>query len=227
MGTGVLRRVGAIGDVHGEDVLLEAAIHFLEHEGRVDATLCVGDIVDGQGNVDRCGTLLRNHGVQTVAGNHDRWFLANEQRGLPDATREVRPNTWAWLESLPRTRRFRTAAGTLLLCHGVGENDMAELRPETRGYGLQALHELRALWLDPEVDLVVGGHTHARMVRPFPGLVFINAGTLHREHGPGFVMLDFAARKVELYDLPAPPRHGGNAPRLAEVVPLPEPLPLR
>ena len=53
------------------------------------------------------------------------------------------------------------------------------------------------------------------------------AGTLHREHGPGFVVLDFAARKVELYDLPAPPRHGGNAPRLAEVVPLPEPLPLR
>jgi predicted phosphodiesterase len=70
----MIRRFGAIGDVHAEDGLLRAALSHLESAG-VDALLCVGDIVDGRGDVDACCTLLAEHGVLSVRGNHERWML--------------------------------------------------------------------------------------------------------------------------------------------------------
>jgi hypothetical protein len=43
-----LSLVGVIGDVHGEDEYLEAALAFFERAG-VGRVLSVGDIVDGEG----------------------------------------------------------------------------------------------------------------------------------------------------------------------------------
>lgn len=194
------RRVGVLGDVHGEDVALERC---LDHLGAadVDAILCVGDITDGHGDVARCIELLMQRRVHTVAGNHERWFLGGAMRGLPHATETLPLAHRDWLDGLPKTRRFDTIAGTAVLCHGIDDDDMAVLRPDTKGYGLQALDGLRALMLDPEVRFMIGGHTHERMVRAFDGLTVINAGTLHREFEPGCIAIDFEAREVMFYDV--------------------------
>ena len=193
-----------IGDVHAEDERLEAGILALR-EAQVDVLVQVGDIVDGVGNVDRCVDLLLRHDVQTIAGNHERWFLGGEMRSLPHATSELTPQSRAFFEALPATRRFETPQGGLLVCHGVGENDMANLRPETRGYDLQSvMPALRPLLLDETLRFMVGGHTHQRMARSFENhshqkLWIINAGTLH-EHGPaGFVLLDSEAMSVRTW----------------------------
>lgn len=192
-GMRVIRRVGVLGDVHGEAVALEAALAFFA-DARVEAVLAVGDVVDGP-DVGRCLALLKDHRVLVVRGNHERWCLAGEMRNLPDATPRLEGGERAFVESWPKTMRFDTPMGGLLLCHGVGEDDMAELRPSTRGYGLQDIAPLRRLMLDPEVSFMLGGHTHERMIRRFQGLVAVNAGTLVQAHEPCVCTLDFEARR--------------------------------
>jgi putative phosphoesterase len=194
-----MKRIGIIGDIHAEDVRLEAALRFLT-DAEADLLLAVGDIVDGAGDADRTCALLVRHGVLAVRGNHDRWFLRREMRSLPDITRALGDEARAFLSALPVTRELDTPAGKLLLCHGVGEDDMARLTPDDYGYALQtndALHDVLA----KGYAIVVGGHTHRRMVRHIESTVFINAGTLHREHEPGFGVVDLERREVQYYDL--------------------------
>ncbi|HZS36799.1 MAG TPA: metallophosphoesterase family protein [Polyangia bacterium] len=191
-----LRRFLALGDAHAEDALVEAAIGFARARG-VEAILQVGDVADGHGSLDRTCALLAEAGALAVRGNHDRWFLANELRDLEHATppAAVSKTTRAFLAALPATRRLETAAGPLLLCHGVGERDMVEIDPDGR-----FLHpELEAIIAARDYRLLVNGHSHKPMVRQFAALTVINAGTLHRDYQPGFVIVELDAREASFY----------------------------
>ncbi|HEU4536333.1 MAG TPA: metallophosphoesterase family protein [Polyangiaceae bacterium] len=214
----MLERFGLLGDVHAEDVALATA---LEHFARVgvDAVLCVGDVVDGRGDLERCRELLEGHRVACVAGNHERWLLGGTMRSLADAHRAERLTaaTRAFLASLPPTREFETPAGRLLLCHGVGDDDMAQLRPYDEGYALANNAALARLRAAGRYRFAVGGHTHRRMARRFGDLCFVNPGTLFREHEPGFATLDLGAGAVQFFEWRAP----GGAPTPLEPLPLP------
>ncbi len=111
-------QVAVIGDVHAEDELLETVLLHARQRG-ISSILCVGDIVDGQGNVDRCCELLRQHAVLTVSGNHDRWLLSETLRDLPHATAraQISTETLAYLEALPTTISIPSQFGNALLCH--------------------------------------------------------------------------------------------------------------
>ncbi len=202
--TAPLRRIGAISDVHGEVRTLETVLEFLQAQS-LDLILCTGDVVDGPGEPSRCCELLRQNNVPTVAGNHDRWLLAGQARDLPEAHTldDLDAEALAFLRSLPRTRAFETVAGRLLLCHGLGENDMARLLPDDSGYALQSNMALYALHRG-EFRFVLNGHTHRRMVRSFAresgeNLTVINAGTLYHAHQPCFVVVDFEARSTQFF----------------------------
>jgi len=196
--TGKLGRLGVIGDVHCEAETLERVLDALGSMS-LEAILCVGDLVDGHGDADTTLGLLEARGVQCVAGNHERWLLSGEQRSLENATLEISDASRAFIEALPRTRRYSTPAGEALLCHGVGEDDEAWLLPDTRGYALQDMPTLRELMLDGEVQFMIGGHTHHRMVRVFPGLTVVNAGTIYRKDEQSFTVLDFVAMRASVY----------------------------
>ena len=216
----MLGRLGVIGDVHCESETLERVLDALETMN-VEAILCVGDLVDGPGDADATLGLLETRGVHCVAGNHERWFLDGEQRTLDDATAEVSQTSRAFLESLPKGRRYATPNGNVLLCHGVGGDDEAWLRPDTRGYALQDIPTLRELMLDGDVQFMIGGHTHQRMIRVFPGLTVINAGTLHRKDEQTFMVIDFGAMRVEFYSAAE-----GKTGELIEELDLPVPGPV-
>lgn len=219
-----LGRVAILGDVHTEAETVAAVLeHLASLSEPVDAVLCVGDIVDGQGSLDGALDALREGGVVCVAGNHERWFLAGEMRNLHDATpiEEIRDDNRSYMASMPPLLRLTTVAGGAMLCHGVGDDDMSFLRPDTRGYDLQ-IAQLRDLMLDREIAYMIAGHTHQRMVRRFQGLVVINAGTLRRDDSPGYVLVDFGRMQVDYYDI----ADLGGTITHAETLPLPEPLPL-
>ncbi|MEM1414585.1 MAG: metallophosphoesterase [Myxococcota bacterium] len=222
-----LHRVGVVGDVHGELNALATGLDALAARG-CETILCVGDLVDGPGTdaeTEAACRLLRERGVLCIAGNHERWWLANEMRSVPHVTGAMADDVREWIEALPATRRLPTVAGDALLCHGVGDDDLAILYPETKGYALQAvMPALRPLLLDDSLRYAVGGHTHRRMARALPGLTFVNAGTLHRDFEVSVSVIDFAERRVchvALEGGPESPRAGAE-----EHVPLPEPLPL-
>ena len=123
-----IRQLGVIGDLHSEDIRLGRALEFLEHEGACDI-ICTGDIADGRGCVDTSIRLLRDHGVKTVRGNHDRWLLERKARHVPNAHHRETLNeqSIAFLENLPTQIQLNTIAGSVLLCHGVGDNDLRKV----------------------------------------------------------------------------------------------------
>lgn len=216
----MLRRAGVIGDVHCESCTLGRVLDALESM-RVDAVLCVGDLVDGPGDADATLAILRTRQVQCVAGNHERWLLAGEHRNLERATQEISEESRQFLLQLPTQRRYGTPAGTTLLCHGVGADDEAWLLPETRGYALQDIPTLRELMCDDDVQFMIGGHTHERMVRVFPGLTVINAGTIFRDNEQSFTVIDFSEMRVEAYSAAQ-----SNLGQRIETKPLPPPGPV-
>jgi len=191
-----MRRVGLLGDVHAEDERLKTALSHFDAKG-VDAVLSVGDIVDGPGDVEATIDMLRAREVIAVAGNHERWLLANQMRSLDDATQSLSDDARAWIATLPRTRTLDTVAGPLLLCHGVGEDDMVRLIPECSEYDLQHNAALQRILAADEVRVMVGGHTHRRMVRRIGALTAINPGTLYRGYDPCFALADLETMEVE------------------------------
>lgn len=193
-------RVGAIGDVHAEDRLLERALHALSMAGAT-TTLCVGDLADGTGSLGRSVQLLRDANAHVVRGNHERWLLGGTMRDVPNATdlSTVSAEEQTYLAGLPMTLTFSTPFGELLLCHGMGPNDMAKVTPDDYGYALESNDELQRLIADPQTRFVVNGHSHRAMVRHFPELTVINAGTLKADNDPCALLIDFDAEEVSLF----------------------------
>lgn len=222
--------IGLLGDPHAEDDLLEQALVLLaRHEP--DVVVCTGDVVDGRGDLRRTVGLLRDHDVLTVRGNHDRWLLEQQVRDLPDVHHlgDLDAGSLAWLRDLPATRRVPTVAGSLLLCHGVGDDDMNRLRCDDYGYALEQNASLAdVLAASPAVAVMVKGHTHhAGLARlglgraPYGGypaphvggpLLVVDAGTLRRDHEPVCGVLELGSGQLIRYRLPS----GAH-----EVVPLP------
>jgi predicted phosphodiesterase len=212
-----LHRIGLLGDIHAEDASLALALRVLSDAG-VDRMMAVGDIVDGPGSVDQCCALLAEAGVAVVRGNHERWLLAGTMRELPYATRALGAETRAFLAALPAMLRFDVPGGQVLLCHGLGHDDMASVALDTDARSIQwnaplaeLIDEDRPLW-------VLNGHTHRRGVWSYRRLTVINGGTLFREHSPCFTLVDLARGEVTYFDVYPDGRVGRQ-----ETVPLPPP----
>jgi putative phosphoesterase len=202
--TQTLRRIGVIGDIHCEDRRLAAALEFLQAQS-LDLICAVGDIIDGPGDPNRTITLLEQHRVVAVRGNHERWMVRNEMRGLPNAQSrfDFDALAWAFLNQLPLTRRFETVAGSMLLCHGLGDDDMAGVSPFDNTLMLHANIALWRLVNAGEYAFVINGHTHQRMVWTFGNLTIINAGTLYRKHHPCFCLVNFVQSFVQFFNVDA------------------------
>ena len=201
--TGGLRRVGVLGDIHCEDGRLETALRFFEAV-RLDLICSVGDIVDGPGDPNRAIDLLIEHDVACVRGNHERWLLKGEMRDLPDSNTyfDLKTSSLEFVKRLPMWLKFETAAGAMLLCHGLGEYDMAGVRPGDDKLTLLSNDALWELVYSQEYDFVISGHTHRRLVQKFDDLTLINAGTLFRKHDPCCLVVDFDAGVAEYFNLP-------------------------
>jgi predicted phosphodiesterase len=188
-----LNYIGAIDDVRAEDTLLRSSIDFLK-EKNVEEIFCVGDIVDGKGDVDRCCDILIEEKVITVLEDRDRWLLNNEMRNLKEAhvLKDLSKNNKSFLRQLPITVEFFTYEGLGLLCHGLEQNDMARITPEDYGYSIEVNADLQKILTEQKYKYIVNGHTHYPMVRKINNITIINAGTLKREHKPCFSIIDFS-----------------------------------
>jgi predicted phosphodiesterase len=198
----MLKRAGIIGDIHCEVVRLKRVIeHFRSLE--VDAVLAVGDIADGPGDLTEACSILQAAGALVVAGNHDRWLLAGEMRDVPDATRPeaVTPEARRYLSALPKTRLLESPRGSVLLCHGLGDDDMASVRPDDDCEALRANAPFVKLLASRRARFVINGHSHRPMLRTIDGLTILNAGTLHPKHRPVCVTADFEQGEVQIYDI--------------------------
>lgn len=198
-------RVGLVGDVHTERDRLEHVLSRLQRM-KLDRILCTGDIVDGPHDaraVEACCALLAEYGVLTIGGNHDRWLQDGEMRDLPGATDhdELAPGALQYLSALPATRELDTPLGKALLCHGMGDDDMAAVQPFDHGYALESNDALQTILRERRYAYVISGHTHRAMVRVIGDLTVINAGTLLTGQIPCWSVLDFGKRLIQFYEI--------------------------
>lgn len=195
----MIKRLGVIGDLHGEHERLETVLDWFAGE-QIDALVCTGDIADGRGCINRSCDLLRQADVLTVAGNHDRWLLTDQVRHLNDAHRrdELSTENEAFLNELPRCRKIVTKLGNLLLCHGVAEDDLGKVWPGRTPQEIKRSPRLDALLESAEYRFLINGHMHFRVMIDFDQLLMLNAGTLKGEHG-GITVVDFAGDCVTAY----------------------------
>jgi len=206
VGAKMIRRLGVLGDVHGEHERLAQALDWFAGQG-LDAVICTGDVADGVGCLNRCCALLREAGVIAVAGNHDRWLLNDEVRHVTAAHRlaDVDAGHVEYLRALPSTRELTTVAGRLLLCHGVGEHDMAKVWPGTRGPdSIRRSAALDGLLEGGRFRFIVHGHLHYRALIDFEALLLMNAGTLKGPRG-GISVIDFECAEVASFEFSAGP----------------------
>ena len=197
-------RIGLIGDVHQEHERLRRLLSYFEQQ-RVDLALCVGDLADGVGDLGNCIELLKASAVDCVLGNHDRWLLRGTMRDLPDAipVSALRDHDRSFLSSLPKMRTYHTRLGRLMLCHGMGDDDMGGLLADDEGYALESNFELQELIVPGRYGVVVAGHTHRAMVRRLNETLFVNPGTLRGDHGASSAMLDLDREQVEFLSVQA------------------------
>jgi predicted phosphodiesterase len=202
----VIRRVGLIGDLHAEHETLAFVLAELRKLG-AETLLQVGDIADGPGDLTQTVELLREHQVLAVRGNHDRWLLGSQLRELPHAQvlSEVAPNVVDYLNGLPATREFRSPRGHVLLCHGLGTNDMVGVKPDDDGSAISSNLDLQRLISERRFRFVLNGHTHRAMLRTFGPLSIINAGTLLRDHERCFTYVDFERGELVRFRHPPAP----------------------
>lgn len=196
----VIRRVGLIGDLHCEHHALSFVIDELTRLG-AETLLQVGDIADGPGDLDATVALLEERRVLAVRGNHDRWLLGNQLRDVPHATAlsSVTAETVDYLSRLPVTREFRSPRGNVLVCHGLGKNDLVCVKPDHEGYDITSNEELQRLIWERRYRFVLNGHSHRAMLRTFGPLSIINAGTLYREYEQAFTFVDFERGELVRY----------------------------
>jgi len=208
----VQQRIGLLGDIHAEDERVATALALFAAQ-RCDQVLFVGDIVDGQGDVERCVTLLRGANAIGVRGNHERWLISDTMRTLRHAHHrsDLAASNVAFFEALPATRTIATPRGAMLLCHGVADDDMQRLRADDDGYALHCNTALGQVLQAGEHALLLGGHTHERTVRRFTArevlgsgegsLLYLNPGTLARLDTPCCAILDFSDDAIQFYEL--------------------------
>ncbi|MBC2836290.1 metallophosphoesterase family protein [Paragemmobacter straminiformis] len=159
-----------ISDIHGNLAALEAVFGQLDRLGIGDV-LCLGDVGGYYPELDACADLLRARRIPCLMGNHDNYLATNTpcprsdsaNRCLDYQRRTARPDTFAWLRSLPHRHDLK---------------------------GLSAVH---AGWIDPidetfapsdayfagmPGEAFASGHTHVQFVWRGKDALYCNPGSV-------------------------------------------------
>ncbi|MDD3807858.1 MAG: metallophosphoesterase [Candidatus Marinimicrobia bacterium] len=64
-----------LGDIHGQYNALIRVLKKADYDPKVDILYCVGDLTDRGPDSAKVVEFCINHGVLSIRGNHDMWFL--------------------------------------------------------------------------------------------------------------------------------------------------------
>jgi putative phosphoesterase len=186
--------LAVITDVHADVHALRDALAQISRLG-VDQTLCCGDLIDYGLFPEETLALLRERGVVTIRGNHDRWALLPNNASAWDLS----PESIAYLESLPSGWRKLVDGARVVLAHARPGSDMHGIPGDATS------RELAEILDEAGADILFVGHTHVPFVRHLgDGRIVVNPGALLRSPGPGvqvatpgtFAIIDVQTRNV-------------------------------
>jgi putative phosphoesterase len=175
--------LGLISDLHGDLRHTQLALSILRGQ-HVDAILCAGDLVEKEDDGEAVVSLIREQNIPCVMGNHDEVAPSN-QRWLRDNADPDHPRTKiymlsdasiAYLEALPKERRFEWEGKRLLLVHGTPRSNVDYLLVNNSNEKFRIIAQLA------DADVVIYGHTHRALQAHFEDVWFFNPGAVIDDH---------------------------------------------
>lgn len=188
-------RVAAISDIHGNLPAFESVLDDLP---AVDAMLCAGDVVGYNPWPRACIEIVRDRGISTVSGNHDRavaratgfGFNPQAKAGVEYARDQLSDADLEWLASLPTSRRLHD--DRVRVVHGHPDDSDRYTFPSAFVSDLLE-----------EEDVLVMGHTHVQHVESFDAGIVLNPGSVGqpRDGDPraAYAIIDLGEDEVTLH----------------------------
>lgn len=173
--------IAVLADVHGNTWALKAVLADLERRG-AEVILNLGDSLYGSLDPRGSGELLMAGNVASISGNQDR-IVHRPPAGVEETEdyrfvrREITPEQYGWLASLPATR----VEGEVFACHGTPASDESYLLEEVdeRGVRLRPAEAIRVDLAGIAQPVVVCGHSHVpRLVHLPTGQIVVNPGSV-------------------------------------------------
>lgn len=190
--------IAAIADLHGNKPALEAVI---DHMPPVDHIVCAGDVVGYNPWPEYCIEVLRDAGIPTVQGNHDRavaqatgfHFNTMAQAGVDYASETLCQSDLDWLAALPR--QVTGIEGMVTVVHGHPDDPDRYTFPE----------EFDASLLG-DTSLLVLGHTHIQHHEIYPDGIVLNPGSVGQprdgDDRAAYSLIDLETQTVEEHRVP-------------------------
>jgi putative phosphoesterase len=186
-------QVGVISDIHANRVAFDAVF---EDMPAVDALVCAGDVVGYNPWPGACIEAVRERGIPTVMGNHDRAvasgtafaFNSMAGAGVEYTREELGDEQVEWLDTLPTERS--AFDGRMKIVHGHPDDPDRYTYPDLFGPDL----------LDDE-DVLVMGHTHVQHHETYDEGIVMNPGSIGQprdsDSRAAYAVLDLDAMTIE------------------------------
>jgi putative phosphoesterase len=171
-------KIGLIADIHGHTEAFKQALVLFERLA-VDQIVCAGDLIDfhTQKAAHEVIEILRTRQVPCVKGNHDAWWLEDEQKAPlpPEHQLYLSSEDCAYLQSLPLEWRTEWEGLRIYMTHASPGSLVDGLYFRDKEYLTQAVDSANA-------DIIIVGHTHLA--------AHIQVGQTHI-YNPGAVWSEF------------------------------------
>ena len=179
--------IAILSDIHGNVVALEAVLKDLEQQGGVDLIIVPGDLfVFCPAPNEVLAILQQLPNARFLLGNTDRYLLEETYPSTPgsDSWQDTLLLSFRWtaenlsregfgfLKTIPLFQVIQWGDRQLLAVHGSPRSDEEGLTMKTRP------EELPETSIDPQVDIIVCGHTHIPMDRFIGHIRVVNAGSI-------------------------------------------------
>ena len=202
-------KLGLLADIHANAHALEAVLKSAR-EKNVEKLLCCGDYVGYYYEPDKCIELLGDWDWIGVCGNHETMFLdwINDRNrneiiikygsGISIAAEKLTHKATLELFEKPEVAKLNIDNYKVMLCHGSPWGRDIYIYPDADQETVNKLFRH-----DPDVDVLVYGHTHHPVFWEQDNKKIINPGSVgqprDREPGASWALWDSKTNDVEFY----------------------------
>ena len=166
-------RIGLLSDVHASVAPLAEALSLFEKHG-VEHVFCLGDIAGYMEELEPTVALLRDHGCESILGNHDQWYLETHDDEIS-----------GYFQTLPTSRQLTVDGVSIYMVHARPPDSLMDgiriLDQQGRGNLVQKLAWAGQLE-NFEHDVLVVGHTHQVFSERLGNTLVINPGSTLFNH---------------------------------------------
>ena len=182
-------KIGLISDIHANLPALESVIEHAEQNG-ITEFWNLGDNLGYGAYPEEVTKLLIKKSVLSILGNYDNKVIKVPRKRLiwPEKKVPVKWKAFDWAyenisqssidyyKRLPKTINLLFGTHKVLLCHGSPSSNNEPIYKNTPAIKFHELIDLS------KANILLCGHTHESMVLKINNAIFINPGSVGRQH---------------------------------------------